>query len=268
MIHSLLAFLLAAAQPQTAAQPAPPAATPAPGAPVVYGYRVAATYPHDPEAYTQGLLYRDGQLYESTGQIGRSTIRRVRIEDGRVLQSTPIPAGHFGEGIVDWGDQIVSITWQGGVGFRWDRRTLRRLGQWRYPGEGWGLTRSDAEIVMSDGTAELRFLDPATLAERRRVTVTLRGRPLADLNELEWIKGEVWANVWRTGYIVRIDPASGAVTGVVDLRPLAVENGAAEDNVLNGIAYDPAGDRVFVTGKNWPRLYEIDLEPRPGSAVE
>lgn len=245
---AFLASLLSAAQ----AAPVPPP---------VYGYRVAATYPHDPEAYTQGLFYLGGHLYESTGQVGRSTIRRVRIEDGRVLQSVAIPPGRFGEGIVDWGRQIVSITWRGGVGYRWDRATLRRLGAWRYPGEGWGLTRNRAEIIMSDGTAELRFLDPRTLAERRRVTVTIAGRPLAALNELEWIHGEVFANVWHSAFIVRIDPASGRVTGVIDLTALAAENSAGEDNVLNGIAYDAARDRLFVTGKNWPRLYEIDLVP-------
>jgi len=235
----------------------------APAAPPIYDYRVVQTYPHDPDAYTQGLFYRDGHLYESTGQIGRSTIRKVNIADGRVLQSVAIPPGRFGEGIVDWGRQIISITWQGGVGYRWDRASLRRLGEWRYPGEGWGLTRNSTDIIMSDGTSELRFLDPATLAERRRVTVTAGGRPLRALNELEWVNGDILANVWLTGFIVRIDPASGRVTGVIDLRPLAAENGAGEDNVLNGIAYDSAGDRLFVTGKNWPRLYEIDILPRP-----
>ena len=252
----ILAFLLSLALTQ-----APPAE------PAVYTYRVVATYPHDPDAYTQGLFYLDGHLYESTGQVGRSTIRRVRIADGRVLQSVAIPPGRFGEGIVDWGRQIISITWQGGVGYRWDRATLRRLGEWRYPGEGWGLTRNSTDIIMSDGTSELRFLDPRTLAERRRVTVTLAGRPLRALNELEWINGEIYANVWHTSFIARIDPASGRVTGVIDLSALAAENSAGEDNVLNGIAYDAARDRLFVTGKNWPRLYEIDLVPAPELSV-
>jgi glutamine cyclotransferase len=252
----ILAFLLALAQP--APTPAPPPA---------YTYRVVATYPHDPDAFTQGLFYLGGQLYESTGQIGRSTIRRVNIADGRVLQSVPIPPGQFGEGIVNWGRQIISITWQNGIGYRWDRASLRRLGQWRYPGEGWGLTQNGAAIIMSDGTAELRFLDPRTLAERRRVTVTLNGAPLERLNELEWVQGEIFANIWLTGLIARIDPASGRVTGIIDLRRLAAESGANEDNVLNGIAYDAARDRLFVTGKNWPRLYEIDLVPVPGASV-
>ena len=258
MIRLLLAFLLLSVGQAAAPQ--------APTEPAVYDYRIAAAYPHDPGAFTQGLFYLDGALYESTGQIGRSTIRRVRIADGRVLQSATIPPTQFGEGIVNWGDQIISVTWTGGIGHRWDRATLRWLGMWRYQGEGWGLTQNGAEIIMSDGTAELRFLDPATLAERRRLAVTLRGRPLEGLNELEWVRGEILANVWRTGLIVRIDPASGRVTGIVDLRPLAAEHGGGDpDKVLNGIAYDAAGDRLFVTGKNWPRLYEIDLVPRPAA---
>ena len=248
------------------AQAAPAAAEPAP--PPVYGYRLVATYPHDPDAYTQGLFYLDGHLYESTGLVGRSTIRKVNIADGRVLQSVPIPPGRFGEGIVNWRRQIVSITWQGGIGYRWELATLRRLGEWRYPGEGWGLTQNGREIIMSDGTPALRFLDPATLAERRRITVTISGRPLAALNELEWVNGEIFANVWHSPFIVRIDPASGRVTGVIDLRELAAENSAGEDNVLNGIAYDAAQDRLFVTGKLWSRLYEIDLVPAPDRSLQ
>jgi glutaminyl-peptide cyclotransferase len=237
-------------------------------APPVYDARIVGEHPHDPHAYTQGLFYLDGVLYESTGQIGRSTIRRVRFEDGSVLQSAAIPAGQFGEGIVNWGSQIISINWIGGIGYRWDRATLSRLGEWRYPGEGWGLTQNGTDIVMSDGTAELRFLDPATLAERRRVTVTVDGQPVERLNELEWVNGEVFANVWQTALIVRIDPASGRVTGVIDLRPLVAQNIGGEEDVLNGIAYDSARDRLFVTGKNWAHLYEIDLVPRPPAPAQ
>ncbi len=258
MIRLILAALLAV----QAAPPPAPAPAPAAPAPIVYDYRVAATYPHDPEAFTQGLFYRDGQLFESTGQVGRSTIRRVRIEDGQVLQQAAIPAGQFGEGITDWGNEIISLTWTGGTGYRWDRITLRRRGEWRYTGEGWGLTRSRTDIIMSDGTAELRFLDPVTMREKRRVAVAHQGRPVENLNELEWVGGQIYANVWRTGIIVRIDPADGRVTGLIDLRPLAAQHAGDVDQVLNGIAYDAAGDRLFVTGKNWPRLYEIDLVPR------
>jgi glutamine cyclotransferase len=268
-----LAILAACGGPATTAQTPQPQAAQAPAAapsspaapadePQTYDARIVHTYPHDPHAFTEGLFYLDGQLYESTGLTGQSTIRRVRLEDGQVLQSVSLPSGPFGEGIVNWGSQIISLTWQGGVGYRWDRRTMRRLGEWHYPGEGWALTRNAREIVMSDGTPQLRFLDPTTLAERRRLTVTIRGAPLERLNELEWVDGAILANVWLTGYIVRIDPASGHVTGVIDLRPLATENARAdEDNVLNGIAWDAARRRLFVTGKNWPHLYEIELVP-------
>jgi glutamine cyclotransferase len=253
-----LLFLLAAcgqapSAPAQSAQNGQQAATP------TWGFRIAATYPHDPRAFTQGLIWRDGHLYESTGQLGYSTIRQVRLEDGRVLQSVDLPQGQFGEGIVDWGDQIVNLSWQNGIGYRWDRRTLRRLGEWRYTGEGWGLTRSDGEIIMSDGTHELRFLDPATLNERRRIQVTDQGVPVPRLNELEWVNGEIFANVWLTPMIARIDPASGRVTGWIDLTALAIQNGRDRDSVLNGIAYDRERDRLFVTGKYWSNLYEIDL---------
>lgn len=242
-------------------------AAPAPDAPPTqYGYHVVATYPHDTQAFTEGLFYLDGQLYESTGLSGRSTIRRVRLEDGRVLQSISLPPGPFGEGIVNWGSQIVSLTWQGGTGYRWDRATLRRLGEWHYPGEGWALTRNATDIIMSDGTAQLRFLNPRTLAERRRINVTVRGTPIRNLNELEWVNGRIYANIWLTGLIVIIDPANGHVTGTIDIRPLAAENHSDEDAVANGIAYDAAHDRLFVTGKYWAHLYEIDLMPAPAPA--
>ena len=262
---SALIAILALVACGQAPPPAPPAEPTAEARTPVYGYRVVRAYPHDRGAFTQGLFYLDGELFESTGQIGESTIRRVNIEDGRVVQSTDIPPPVFGEGIVNWGDQIVSLTWQGGVGYRWDRATLRRLGEWRYPGEGWGLTQNGREIIMSDGTAQLRFLDPESLAERRRLTVTDNGVPVPMLNELEWVNGEILANVWMTPMIARIDPASGRVTGWIDLTALAMETGGADpDSVLNGIAYDPAGDRLFVTGKYWPQLYEIDLLPAAG----
>jgi glutaminyl-peptide cyclotransferase len=246
------------------AQPAPQQHQAQPVAedePPVLGYRVVRAFPHDPGAFTQGLLWLDGRLYESTGLIGASTLREVDLETGRVLRSVDIPPGLFGEGLVDWGDELLSITWQDGVGFRWDRRTFRRTGSWRYAHEGWGLTQDGRHIIMSDGTPTLRFLEPRTLAEVRRVTVTSAGQPVANLNELEYVRGEILANVWMTTRIARIDPASGRVTGWIDLAPLVRENGGGEDNVLNGIAYDAAGDRLFVTGKLWPRLYEIDLVP-------
>ena len=256
MIHILLALLLAAP-----AAPRPPAPPPLPP---VYGYRIVHSYPHDRTAFTEGLFYRNGHLFESTGLNGRSEIREVALQDGRVIRSVRIPPDLFGEGIVDWGDEIVSLTWQTGIGFRWDRATFRKTGEFHYPGEGWALTRNARDIVMSDGTATLRFLDPKTMAVRRRLTVTDGGRPVANLNELEWVKGEIFANIWMTGRIARIDPATGKVKGWIDLAPLAAANkGGDEDAVLNGIAYDQAKDRLFVTGKNWPRLFEIRLVP-PG----
>lgn len=267
-IAALVLLLAACGGPATTAQtpqPQPQAQAAAPAAePQIYDARIVHTYPHDTTAFTEGLFYLDGQLYESTGLSGRSSIRRVRLEDGHVLQSVSLPPGPFGEGIVNWGDQIISLTWQGGIGYRWDRRTFRQLGEWHYPGEGWALTRNATDIVMSDGTAQLRFLDPSTLAERRRLDVTIRGAPLERLNELEWVDGAILANVWMTGTIVRIDPASGRVTGVIDLSALATENARTDpDNVLNGIAWDAAHRRLFVTGKNWAHLYEIALVPRP-----
>lgn len=252
---ALLFGLAACAEaPATRQQPAAEAVP-------VQGYRIVATYPHDPGAFTQGLVWRDGRLYESTGLVGRSTIREVELATGRVLRSIDIPAGLFGEGLVDWGDELRSITWQDGVGFRWDRATFRRTGTWRYAHEGWGLTRDERHIVMSDGTPILRFLDPATMREVRRVAVTAAGQPVARLNELEYVDGEIFANVWQTSRIARIDPASGRVTGWIELGPLVRENGGGEDDVLNGIAWDAAGRRLFVTGKNWPRLYQIELVP-------
>jgi glutaminyl-peptide cyclotransferase len=246
----VLGLLLAA----TAAPAATPRAAP------VQSYRVVRVYPHDPSAFTQGLIYLDGKLFESTGLHGRSEIREVNLEDGKVLRSTKIADRYFGEGLVDWGSELISITWRSGIGFRWNRADFKPIGEFRYSGEGWGLTRNAREIVMSDGTPILRFLDPATLEVRRQVKVTDAGTSIALLNELEWVKGEIYANVWTTSLIARIDPDSGRVKGWIDLAGLAAANGFGNsDNVLNGIAYDAARDRLFVTGKNWRRLYEIEL---------
>jgi glutamine cyclotransferase len=259
MRSALFAILLAACQ---AAPPAPQGSTASTLGvePVAYGFRVVASYPHDPRAFTQGLTWHDGFLYETTGQVGQSTLRRVNLEDGRVLQNVAFPGRVFGEGSTIWGGEVIGITWQDGIGFRWDRANFRQTGSFRYPGEGWGLTHNGQDIVMSDGTADLRFLDPATMQERRRVTVTDGGRPVDRLNEIEWVNGEVFANVWMTPRIARIDPASGNVTGWIDLSDLVRQTPTSDtDAVLNGIAYDAQRDRLFVTGKYWPRLYEIDL---------
>lgn len=267
----LLAFALSLTTPACAQQPAPAPADAGGGnnsaqaaepAPPTYGYRIVNTYPHDPRAFTQGLFYLNGNLYESTGQVGQSTIRKVHFEDGRVLQSVPIPPGLFGEGITNFGNEIISITWQGGNGYRWDLPTLRRTGEWHYEGEGWGLTQNGADIIMSDGSSAIRFLDPVTLAERRRITVTLQGNELTELNELEYVNGEIWANIWQTPRIARIDPNTGRVTGMIDLSGIASQHLVNPDAVLNGIAYDAQHNRLFVTGKLWPRLYEIQLVPQ------
>lgn len=232
----------------------------------IQSYRVVNVFPHDPQAFTQGLFWLDGHLYESTGHIGQSTIRRVELETGRVLQSIHIPPNLFGEGIVNWGDEIVSLTWQDQIGFRWDLRTFERRGEWRYAGEGWGLTQNGRDIIMSDGTDQLRFLDPETLEERRRLNVTDAGAPVMRLNELEWVDGEIYANVWFSTMIARIDPETGQVKGWIDLTPLHAEAASGRtDDVLNGIAWDAERRRLFVTGKNWPRLYEIEVLPTPAN---
>jgi glutamine cyclotransferase len=231
----------------------------------VTSYRVAATYPHDTGAYTEGLFYLDGFLYESTGLEGRSNIRKVRLKDGAVVQSQTISPELFGEGIVNWGNEIVSLTWRDQVGFRWDLNTLAQKSRFSYAGEGWALTQNGKSLIMSDGTPYLRILDPKTLRELRRVKVTAEGRPVQNLNELEWVRGEVLANIWQTNLIARIDPQTGKVKGWIDLSGLPEAQRPRDmDAVLNGIAYDARADRLFVTGKNWPHLYEIDLVPAKG----
>jgi glutamine cyclotransferase len=259
---SVLLLMLGACQGATT-QPQTSTASTLGQEPAALGYRVVAAYPHDRRAFTQGLFWHQGHLYETTGQPGASTVRRVNLEDGRVVQSVPMPGRVFGEGSTLWGNQIISLTWQDGVGYRWDAATFRQIGTFRYPGEGWGLTNNGRELIMSDGTDQLRFLNPETMQEVRRLRVTASGQPVDDLNELEFINGEIFANVWQTSRIARIDPASGNVTAWIDLRALVAENGDNYNAVLNGIAYDAERDRLFVTGKYWPRLYEIDLVTPP-----
>ena len=225
---------------------------------------IVHVYPHDPAAFTEGLFYWDGFLYESTGIEGHSSIRKVRIATGEVIQKLEIPVPYFGEGIVNWGGQLVSLTWQSHVGFVFDLKTFKLQRRFDYAGEGWALTQDGKQIIMSDGTSELRFLNPATLKETRRLEVTLEGQPLRNVNELEWVKGEIYANVWQTNWIARIDPRTGAVLGLVNLAGILspVERVQGPDSVLNGIAYDAKQDRLFVTGKNWPKLFEVRLRPR------
>jgi glutamine cyclotransferase len=228
-----------------------------------YGYQVVRSYPHDRAAFTQGLIFRDGVFYEGTGLNGRSGLRKVKLETGEVLQAKPLPAEYFGEGITDWKGQIVQITWRSEVGFVYDMKTFEQTKRWTYSGEGWGLTHDDTRIIMSDGSSQLRFIDPATLHETGRITVKDAGGPVERLNELEYVKGEILANVWQTDRIARISPKDGRVTGWIDLSGLLSPSERAdvqrEGGTLNGIAYDAAADRLFVTGKLWPRVFEITL---------
>ena len=224
-----------------------------------YGYEVVRSYPHDRGAFTQGLFIRDGFFYEGTGMNGQSGIRKVRIETGEVLQARPLAPEYFGEGIVEWKGSIVQLTWQHGIGFVYDAETFAPTKTFAYRGEGWGITHDGRRLIMSDGTAQLRFLDPATLKETARVTVRDGRGPVEKLNELEFVKGEVFANVWGSERIVRISPSDGRVTGWIDLAGLLSRSERANADVLNGIAYDAAADRLFVTGKWWPRVFEIKL---------
>jgi glutamine cyclotransferase len=232
----------------------------------VFGYEVVNFYPHDPRAFTEGLFYKDGFLYESTGLEGHSSVRKVALESGEILQQRDLPAAYFGEGIVDWHDHLVQLTWKSQIGFVSDLRSFAPISQFSYEGEGWALTRSDSKIYMSDGTNDLRVLDPKTLKVIGKIAVTAKGRPVDQLNELEWVKGEIFANIWQTNVIARIDPKSGIVTGWIDLTGLLQSQGPVirKVDVLNGIAYDAARDRLFVTGKLWPLLFEIKLVPKGG----
>ena len=224
------------------------------------GYRVVQSYPHDATSFTQGLFWDDGHLYEATGQYGQSRVARLDLKTGRALIQTKLPSDQFGEGITRWGDQIIGVTWQNGEGHRWAIKDLKPLGNFKYEGEGWGVTMVEGSLVLSDGSSDLKFFDPATMKEQKRVTVRFGGRPLAMLNELETIDGQVWANVWMTDLIVRVDPATGNIASYVDLSGLKQDAGASGgDSVLNGIAWDAKKKRLFVTGKYWPKLYEIAL---------
>jgi glutaminyl-peptide cyclotransferase len=225
-----------------------------------YGYEVVHTYPHDRGAFTEGLFYLNGFLYEGTGLEGQSDIRKVKLETGEVVQRHVIPPEYFGEGIIAWKDKLVEMTYKAELGWIYDLNTFEKKGEFHYPGEGWSLTTDGKRLIMDDGTPQLRFWDPETLAETGRLTVTADGQPVNNLNELEWVKGEIFANIWQTDKIARIDPKTGKVVGWIDLTDILSPQDRVEGtDVLNGIAYDAQGDRLFVTGKKWPKLFEIKL---------
>jgi glutaminyl-peptide cyclotransferase len=228
-------------------------------------YRVVHAYPHDQQAFTQGLICIDGHLYESTGIQGKSSLREEDIETGRILRYQDVPSQYFAEGLTDWGSTLIQLTWQSHVALVYDRATFRFLRSFPYQGEGWGLTHDAKSLILSDGTATLHFFDPATFRETRSITVKDHGKPVDRLNELEFIHGQIYANVWHTDRIARISPATGKVMGWIDLSGLLP--GSQRSNpeaVLNGIAYDTVHDRLFVTGKLWPRLFEIKVVPKQG----
>jgi glutamine cyclotransferase len=230
----------------------------------VYGFVVKKTYPHDPQAFTQGLFFRDGYMYESTGLKGSSTVRKVELATGKVMQKKDLAPELFGEGITGIGNDIVSLTWTSQVGFVFDMKSFKLRQRFSYAGEGWGLANDGQRIFMSDGSSSIRILNAKSLAETDRIQVTADGKPIDRLNELEWVDGELFANIWGTDVIARIDPGTGQVRGWIDLTGLldpARRGTTSPDAVLNGIAYDSKQHRLFVTGKLWPQLFEIDLVP-------
>ena len=227
-----------------------------------FTFDIIRAYPHDAEAFTQGLIYRDGALFESTGLNGQSSLRKVRLETGEVLQKKDVARRYFAEGLTELDGELFQLTWDTQVVFVYDRATFTEKRRLSYKGEGWGLTHDGRRLIMSDGSAALRFLEPATFKELGRITVTDEGRAIDHLNELEFVRGQIYANVWLTDRIAIIDPASGRVTGWIDLAGLSPMPTRFTNAVLNGIAWDAASDRLFVTGKLWPRLFEIKVRTR------
>jgi glutamine cyclotransferase len=264
-LGAALALALAACgqrAPDSAASvpPLPPPA--ADGTPAQYTYEVVRSFPHDRGAFTQGLLFRHGSLLESTGNYGVSTLREVEPATGRVLKQVAVPREYFAEGLAVIGDRAFQLTWQHQKGFVYDADTFRKLQEFSYTGEGWGLTTDGTVLVLSDGTSRIRFLDPQDFHVRRTIDVTEAGRPLDRLNELEWINGEIFANVWQTDRVVRIDPATGRVRGVIDFTGLLPAAERAGTDVLNGLAYESETGRLLVTGKWWPRIYEVKVKEK------
>jgi glutaminyl-peptide cyclotransferase len=231
--------------------------------PVAYTYEVVGAWPHDRAAFTQGLVFRNGAFLESTGLNGSSSLREVELKTGRVVKRVSLQNEFFAEGLTVLNGRAYQLTWQNGRAFVYDADTFRREREFTYEGEGWGLATDGRSLILSDGSNRIRFIDPETFRILRTIDVSLEGKPVDQLNELEWIKGEIFANVWQTDNVVRIDPASGHVRGVIDFSGLLSAGERNRDHVLNGIAYDPATDRLFVTGKNWPKIFEVRLKVRP-----
>lgn len=260
----IIALLLPAcgARPATQGVSSPGVGVLAPTEPPTDTFQVLNNWPHDPSAYTEGLIYADGAFFESTGLNGMSSIRKVDAETGQVIASLPLDPEYFGEGLTLYHNKLIQLTWQSHIGFVYDLACFCLERTFTYDGEGWGLTHDDRFLIMSDGTENIRFLDPATFAVVRTISVTDHGTPLTNLNELEYINGEMYANVWLTNRIVRIDPTSGAILGWIDLTGLLPDADRSPSvNELNGIAYDDATNRLFVTGKNWPEIFQIALVP-------
>ncbi len=240
-----------------------PEPSPTPAPPPVYTFEILNTYPHDPTAFTEGLVFLDGKLYEGTGRWGESVLREVALETGAVLRNLPLDTQYFGEGVTVLNDRIYQLTWQEGTGFVYDRATFAPLQTFTYSHEGWGITHDGTQLIMSDGTPVIRFWNPETLQETGRITVRDNNGPVNRLNELEYVDGEIWANIWLTDLIARISPETGEVLGYIDLTGLLDTSGLTQPvDVLNGIAYDAASGRLFVTGKLWPSLFEIRVVPR------
>ncbi len=243
-------------------EPSPVSETAVPNAIPIYTYEIIHTYDHDPNSFTQGLIYEDGIFYEGSGLYGQSTLRKVDVETGDIIQMIELPEQYFGEGITTFDDELIQLTWQSQTGFVYDKESFELLQEFSYPTQGWGITHDGEKLIMSDGTANLYFWDPETLTEVSRVEVRDENGPVVRLNELEYVEGEVWANIWQTNRIARINPATGQVVGWIDLTGLLNPADVTQKvDVLNGIAYDDETDRLFVTGKLWPKLYEIELVP-------
>lgn len=240
-----------------------------PGTAPIDRYRIIHVYPHDPDAFTQGLVFCDGFLYESTGLLGKSSLRKVDLQNGKVLQSYALAPNLFGEGLTVWEENLIQLTWKNQRGFVYDRSNFQLLRTFDYAGEGWGLTQDGKNLILSDGTSALRFLNPQTFMEERRLEVTDAGRPVKNINELEFINGQIYANIWQSAVIARISPDTGRVLGWIDLGGIhAGDDSMKQADVLNGIAYDPKGNRLFVTGKRWSKLFEIEVLPQASANLQ